>query len=73
MDIPPVLYIGTQFLKHLFPNCVYDYEDIKKIDKIKFLDNDKIEIFCISPWQLYKVKSKTDFFLNAHSFQEIKI
>tara|TARA_B100000035_G_scaffold22382_1_gene17733 strand:+ start:746 stop:1810 length:1065 start_codon:yes stop_codon:yes gene_type:complete len=73
MDIPPVLYIGTQFLKHFFPNCVYDYEDIKKMDTVKFLNNNKIEIFCISPWQLHKVKSKTDFFLNAHSFQEINI
>ena len=36
MDIPPMLYIGTQYLKIFFNSSLYDYDDINKLDKISF-------------------------------------
>ena len=71
MDIPPMLYIGTQYLRNFFNSSLYDYDDINKLDTITFKKNDDIEIYCLAPWQLNKVKSNVDFFFNAHSFQEI--
>ena len=38
---------------------------------IEFNDNNELEIFCIAPPQIEKVKSKIELFHNAHSFVEM--
>jgi|GEM_PF-394312 len=71
LDIPPNLYVGTQYLKALYPNAVTDYRELKKRDSIKFSPNNKLEIFCIAPWQIEKFEDAIDIFINSHSFVEM--
>ena len=39
--------------------------------EIKFKKNNKLEIFCIAPWQIEKVSGSIDHFHNAASFVEM--
>ena len=38
---------------------------------IEFSDNDELEVFCIQPNQIEKIKSKIDWFHNENSFVEM--
>jgi putative sugar O-methyltransferase len=71
LDIPPNLYIGTQYLKAFYGSAVFDYRALRSRDSIKFSENDDLEIFCIAPWQIEKFNSKIDLFINSHSFVEM--
>lgn len=71
LDIPPNLYVGTQYLKAFYGTAVLDYRAIKHLDSIKFSEDDNIEIICITPWQIEKFESIIDIFMNSHSFVEI--
>lgn len=71
VDIPPMLYVGTQYLKAHYGSAVRDYLDIKESGEVKFSDNNDLEIFCIPPWLFENYKSKIDLFWNACSFQEM--
>ncbi len=71
LDIPPNLYVGTQYLKSFYGPAVLDYRTLKLRDSIKFSSDDSIEIFCITPWQIEKFRSSIDIFLNSHSFVEM--
>lgn len=71
LDIPPNLYVGTQYLKAFYGNAVYDYNMLKEKGEITFSDNNNLEIFCIAPWQIENFKSEIDIFINAHSFVEM--
>ncbi len=41
------------------------------MDSIKFSEEEKVEIFCITPWQIEKIEGPIDIFVNSHSFVEI--
>ncbi len=71
LDIPPNLYVGTQYLKAFYGDAVYDYSMLKDCQEIKFSENDSREIFCIAPWQIEKFTSSIDIFMNSHSFVEM--
>jgi putative sugar O-methyltransferase len=71
LDIPPNLYVGTQYLKSFYGASVKDYRSTRNMQEIKFSDNDELEIFCIAPWQIERLKSGVDIFHNAHSFVEM--
>ncbi|NMC99180.1 MAG: putative sugar O-methyltransferase [Bacteroidales bacterium] len=71
LDIPPNLYVGTQYLKAFFGDCVYDYNALKNQDSIKFSKENKLEVFCIAPWQIEKFADSIDIFMNSHSFVEM--
>ena len=71
LDIPPNLYVGTQYLKAFYGTAVFDYRALKHLDSIKFSADDNIEIFCIAPWQIEKFESAVDIFMNSHSFVEM--
>jgi putative sugar O-methyltransferase len=71
LDIPPNLYVGTQYLKAFYGTAVFDYRTLKHLDSIKFSADDNIEIFCIAPWQIGKFESAIDIFMNSHSFVEM--
>lgn len=72
LDIPPNLYIGTQYLKSYFPSII-DYKQSKDMDRIEFADNNEREIFAIAPWQLERVNVTVDCIWNSHSFVEMPI
>ena len=71
LDIPPMLYIGTQYLKAMFGDAVRDYTALRKRERIGFADDDRFEILAIPPWLLERVDASIDVFHNAHSFVEI--
>ena len=71
LDIPPQLYIGTQYLKNHFGTDVVDYRRTSQLDKIEFSAGDKREIIAIPPWEIEKVDAKVDLFWNCASFQEM--
>jgi len=73
LDVAPMLYVGTQYLKHFFPAEVKDYRTTKDLESIVIEDNDEREILCIAPWQIEKLEGKVDLFWNASSFQEIPV
>ena len=71
LDIPPNLYIGTQYLKSFYEDAVIDYANSRKTTEIRFQNNEKLEIYCISPAQIEDLDLKIDVFHNAHSFVEM--
>jgi putative sugar O-methyltransferase len=71
LDIPPNLYVGTQYLKAFYGNSVIDYRALKHKKSIKFSLDNNLEIFCITPWQIQEYASSIDIFMNAHSFVEM--
>jgi putative sugar O-methyltransferase len=71
LDIPPNLYVGTQYLKAFYGTAVFDYKDLKDFDSIKFSTDDNIEIFCVAPWQIEKFEGTLDIFMNSNSFVEM--
>jgi putative sugar O-methyltransferase len=71
LDIPPVLYVGTQYLKQFFR--VTDYLATRREEELSFEDNDELEILAICPWQIAKVRAENDLFWNAASFQEMEV
>jgi len=70
LDIPPNLYVGTQYLKAFYKTAVHDYRALKRCDIIKFKEDDSLEIFCIAPWQIENFKGKIDILTNQNSFVE---
>jgi|688.fasta_scaffold269476_2 putative sugar O-methyltransferase len=71
LDIPPNLYVGTQYLKSFYGSNVIDFRETIGNKKITFSENDELEIFCIMPYQIENVVSSVDVFYNAHSFVEM--
>jgi putative sugar O-methyltransferase len=71
LDIPPNLYVGTQYLKAIYGQAVSDYTDLRDRESIEFSANDDFEIYCIAPWQLQKYDGSLDILMNAHSFVEM--
>ncbi len=71
LDIVPNLYVGTQYLKAIYGASVFDYRNLKDLSDIKFSDDDNLEIFCITPWQIEGFNDNIDIFMNSHSFVEI--
>ena len=71
LDIPPNLYVGTQYLKAFYGAAVSDYRSLRRLDSIEFSADDSIEIHCIAPWQIEKFEGAVDIFMNSHSFVEM--
>lgn len=70
VDIPPMIYIGTQYLRHFFGDSVRDYSQTRREASIQFA-GDGLEIFCLCPWQIETLESPIDFFWNSASFSEM--
>jgi len=71
LDIPPNLYVGTQYLKSFYGDYIFDYGRLKAWNTTSFSENDELEIFCIAPWQIEKFKDHIDLFANSNSFVEM--
>jgi putative sugar O-methyltransferase len=71
IDIPPVLYIATEYLRSEFPDRVVDYEQLVKMDRITDADI-KGKILIMPPWLIDKLEVNFDVFWNAASFQEME-
>lgn len=72
VDIPPILYVSTQYLKHIFgDDIVIDYCEAKNRKIIEFTKSNDKELLLLSPWQMEYLDCKFDFFWNSSSFQEM--
>jgi putative sugar O-methyltransferase len=71
LDIPPGLYVGTQYLKSFFGESVKNYSELRGRTEIQFEDNNDLEILCIAPWQIESLRCGIDIFHNAYSFVEM--
>ena len=71
LDIPPNLYIGTQYLRSFYGDAVKDYNQLRAKTKISFKDDDSLEIFCIASWQIENLWCEIDLFHNSNSFVEM--
>lgn len=73
LDIPPNLYIGTQYLKSFYGKNVVDFTQTMNNSKISFKNNDELEIICITPWQIENFDDQIDLLYNSHSFVEMPV
>ena len=73
LDIPPMLYVGTQYLKHFFHSEVLDYLGTRNNDAIRFNDRSDREIIAIAPWQIRNFSGSMDLCINFASMQEMSI
>lgn len=71
LDIPPNLYIGTQYLKLFYGGAVRDYREMRETREVGFRNDDSLEIIATAPWQIEQLNEKIDLFYNAHSFVEM--
>jgi putative sugar O-methyltransferase len=72
LDIPPNLFIGTQYLRSLYPNAVRDYKDLQNLQEIDIESHGNgPTIYCICPWQIERLRGTIDLFYNSHSFVEM--
>ena len=71
LDVVPNIYVGTEYLRSFYKEKVKDYNELKKLDKISFSNNDELEILCIPPWLIEKVDVEIDHFHNSSSFVEM--
>jgi putative sugar O-methyltransferase len=71
LDIPPNLYVGTQYLKSLYGTAVRDYKETRTLKDINFSNTPDLEIICIAPWQIENLRMEIDIFQNSHSFVEM--
>jgi putative sugar O-methyltransferase len=73
LDIPPNLYVGTQYLKAFYGEAVADYAVLRRRKSLAFASSDVLEVFCIAPWQIEQFTDSIDLFMNAHSFVEMPL
>jgi len=71
VDIVPNVWVLTEYLRSLYGDAVKDYLETSEMNKIKFKDDDSLEIFVIPTWQIEKIAPTIDCFWNAHSFVEM--
>jgi len=71
IDIPPMIYVGTQYLRHFHGDAVRDYSETRDLDRISFRDDDSREILCLCPWQIERLDISADLFWNTASFSEM--
>ena len=73
LDIPPNLYVQTQYLKAVMKERVMDYIETSDMTKIKFSQTQEREIIAIAPWQIENVDASIDLLWNSCSFQEMTL
>lgn len=71
IDIPPMIYVGTQYLRHFYGDSVVDYRQTRTRERIAFKSNDALEILCLCPWQIESLDASIDVFWNSASFREM--
>ena len=73
IDIPPMIYVGTQYLRQFFGDSVVDYRVTRARARLSFAENESLEIMCLCPWQIERLDATIDVFSNAASFREMPL
>lgn len=73
VDIVPVLYLSTQFLRSIAAIDMVDYRQMRERVTISIEPAErKVRLYQMAPWQLPKLEGQIDYFFNAFSFQEME-
>ncbi|MGD9921134.1 MAG: putative sugar O-methyltransferase [Pseudorhodoplanes sp.] len=73
VDIVPVLYLSTQFLRTIEAVDLVDYREMRDHVSISIeAPEDGLRLYQMAPWQLPKLEGQIDYFFNAFSFQEME-
>jgi putative sugar O-methyltransferase len=70
VDIPPMLYVGSQYLRAHFGDEVYTYTDWLR-ERPEDLSTVRQRLICLPPWALQHSKFTWDRAWNSASFQEM--
>ena len=69
-DIPPILYLGEQYIKSIFPDDVVSYRETRSLISLENLTPGKI--YLLPNWKFEMTqKIEYDLFWNARSFGEM--
>ena len=71
LDIAPNLYISNMYLQSFYGDSVRTFDSFPKGEKIKFKEDDSLEIYFLLPNQIEDLDFKFDYFNNSHSFVEM--
>lgn len=71
IDIPPNLYIATQYLKALIGENVIDYGATAECKPLVIADSSQQRVFTLTPWQIEDLEVEIDLLWNSCSFQEM--
>ena len=71
LDVVPNIYVGTEYLRYFYKENVIDYLSTSESKELSFENNEKLEIICIPPWKIEKIKVEINHFHNAASFVEM--
>ncbi len=71
LDAVPNVFVGTEYLRYFYKENVKDYLSTRESKELSFENNEKLEIICIPPWEIEKIKVEIDHFHNAISFIEM--
>jgi putative sugar O-methyltransferase len=73
VDIVPVLYLSTQFLRSIDSVDLVDYREMRDhVSIVAEPAENGVRVYQMAPWQLPKLEGQIDFFFNAFSFQEME-
>jgi putative sugar O-methyltransferase len=70
VDIVPVIYVSTQYLKAIPDLRVVDYRELRDAAEIAAVPRGGATVYQAPPWLLPKFAGALDYFFNAYSFQE---
>lgn len=71
IDIAPNLYISNMYLQSFYGDSVRTFDSFPRGEKIKFKEDDSLEIYFLLPNQIVDLDFKFDYFNNSHSFIEM--
>lgn len=71
LDIPPMIYVATQYLRALFGEELKDYRATRA--GLHFEAGAERQILCMCPWQIETAQGSLDLVWNAASFSEMPI
>ncbi|MFN3348155.1 putative sugar O-methyltransferase [Pseudorhodoplanes sp.] len=73
VDIVPVLYLSTQFLRTIEAIDLVDYRQMREHVTIAAEPAaNGVRLYQMAPWQLPKLEGQIDYFFNSFSFQEME-
>ena len=73
VDIVPVLYLSTQFMRSIDGIDLVDYREMREHVSIAIEPAESgVRLYQMAPWQLPKLEGRLDYFFNAFSFQEME-
>jgi len=71
LDIPPVLYVATQYLKHFYTSQVVDYLATRNSRELSFKHNEDREILSVCPWQIENIENSIELFWSGSTMQDL--